>query len=203
MAKIMPIGMQLQKLQVHLSKHGHDPELFDLRAHMDPTLNYAEQRENISAQLGIRSQPGQLGWRDRDPEYRHMQCMSLQERCELDVDQESCQEYADMGCHQTYGDVIGLDGKVVKPRRTPKAKATPRPRQKPKPKPKVHPASAKAAYVTAYSKRHAARPKPKPVKKAPVKKKATSCKMGYKSVFVSGYTVPAHTRCMPTKKKGR
>jgi len=202
MGRRMPMAMQLHLLKTHIVRHGHDPETVDLQAYIDPTLSYPENRENINRILNIGRLRGTATWREQDRQYKHIECMSLQERCLISLDRDACQEYADITCIRDYGDVEDPDGNIVYPTK----KKTPR-KRKPKLKPKLHPMSRKSAYIAAYMAKQPPRRVKPPVKKPDVKPKVTkkpapkkdSCKVGYRPVRVAAYTVPRHTRCIPKR----
>lgn len=52
--KRMPIGLQAQKIQIDMVNAGHDPEMFDTRAHIDSSLSFRENRYNIASQMGYK-----------------------------------------------------------------------------------------------------------------------------------------------------
>jgi len=48
----MPIGLQAQKIKLDMVNAGFDPELWDVRAHIDSSLSFPENRANVAHMLG-------------------------------------------------------------------------------------------------------------------------------------------------------
>lgn len=95
----MPFGMQRRKLAEFIVKHGYDPQVFDLDEHIDRTLSYRENRDNIAKILDIK--------RDRTnrKQIDHEYCGHLQEQCEIKCDNSSCKTYQKEGCQASMGKV--------------------------------------------------------------------------------------------------
>ena len=97
----MPIQMQIRKLQEYLVSRGHDPQSFDLDQHIDRSLSYPENRQNIEGILNIRH--ACTGRKQLDSEY----CDHLTHQCEIRCDNNACLLYRRIGCQKEYGKVVG------------------------------------------------------------------------------------------------
>lgn len=65
MAKRMPIGLQSQRIKCDMVNAGYDPELFDVKAHLDSTLSFKENRQNIASKCGYTIGDKQVGTTSR------------------------------------------------------------------------------------------------------------------------------------------
>jgi hypothetical protein len=67
MAKIrrMPINLQMQRIKCDIVNAGHEPDKFDVAAHIDSTLSYNENRKNIANICGYKIGDKQIGTSSR------------------------------------------------------------------------------------------------------------------------------------------
>lgn len=81
MAKRMPINLQMRQITSDLIAAGYEPEKSDIRAHMDSSLTFSENRINIGNIFGYRAGPaGFSASRHADLEMRAGDWMARDQR---------------------------------------------------------------------------------------------------------------------------
>lgn len=81
-----------RRLSEFLVANGHDPQLFDLRAHIDETLTLNENKVNIAGILHMNKQ--RSGARQVKTDY----CNTQQELCEVKCSSNACKEFVQHKC---------------------------------------------------------------------------------------------------------
>lgn len=88
----MPIKLQIQKINRAIVEAGHDPESFDVIAHVDSNLSYPENLRNIRKILNIsrsKRNPQQIS---------HEYCNHLSNECEIKCHKRACNQFKREKC---------------------------------------------------------------------------------------------------------